>query len=463
MHAKSPVQKLTKAGASARVVAQANQQVMLVSTDQLSPYRGNARTHTKKQIKQIAASIRKFSFNNPVLIDDDARIIAGHGRVEAAKLLDLPAVPTLRLSHLSPAEQRAYILADNKLAENAGWDRELLAVELQGLIDLDFEVDVTGFEIPEIDLILEHADAGRAADNRPEDRIPEPRPNACVTQPGDLWILGEHRILCGNALAHEDYERLLDGEKAEFIFADPPFDGKGRGKHATTSGDMAKDALTEFLTAALGNLVMHSKDGSIHDICLDWRHLEAMLAAGNNVYSELKNVCVWIKKNGGTESFYRGRHELVFIWKSGTAPHIANFERRQHGRSRTNVWEYSEIARTGATRQEHLSVQTVKPVALVADALRDCSTQGAIVLDPFLGCGTMVIAAERTGRRARGIEIDPVYLDVAIRWWQDDSGKAATLAATGETFEDVAQARTTSKATDPLTSDTRPSDVGEAA
>jgi DNA methylase len=266
-------------------------------------------------------------------------------------------------------------------------------------------------------------------------------------------------------------------EKAEFVFADAPYtvriDGDMRGKaaihhgeSAMASGEMTKDALTAFLTTAFRNLVTHSKDGSIHDICMDWRHMEAMLAAGNNVYSELKNLCVWTKKNGGVGSFYRSRHELVFIWKSGTAPHIANFERGQHGRSRTNVWEYPDIDITSTRRawQERLSMQpTVKPVKLVADAVRDCSRQAGIVLDPFLGPGTTVIAAEHTGRRARGIEIDPVYVDVAVKRWQDYSGKTATLVATGETFEEVAQARATSEAADALTYHARSSDIGEAA
>src|SRR3984893_1274037 len=174
--------------------------VEIVALNQLTPYRGNARTHSKRQIEQIAASIRKFGFNSPVLIDDDGQIVAGHGRVEAAKLLGLAAVPTLRLSHLLPAEQRAYILADNKLAEKAGWDRELLAIELQGVIDLDFEGELTGFEIPEVDIILEEADAAKAERNGPEDRVPDPQPDACVTQAGDLWVLGKHRVLCGSAL-----------------------------------------------------------------------------------------------------------------------------------------------------------------------------------------------------------------------------------------------------------------------
>jgi DNA modification methylase len=449
--------------------------VEIVALDQLTPYRGNARTHSKRQIEQIAASIRKFGFNSPVLINDDGQIVAGHGRVEAAKLLGLAAVPTLRLSHLSSAEQRAYVLADNKLAEKAGWDRELLAIELQGLIDLDFEVELTGFEIPEIDIILEDADAAKAEENGPGDRIPDPQPNASVTQPGDLWLLGKHRILCGNALEDRDYRRLLDDEKAEFVFADAPYNlpidgnvcGKGSIRHrefAMASGEMSKGGFVDFLTTAFRYLAAHSTDGSIHDICMDWRHIEEMMTAGNSAYSELKNVCVWAKKNAGMGTFYRSRHELIFIWKSGTAPHINNFELGQHGRSRTNVWEYPGITSPGSARLEQLSMHpTVKPVALVADAIRDCSKRGGIVLDPFLGSGTTVIAAERTGRRGRGIEIDPVYVDVAIKRWHTYTGKAAKLLATGQTFEAVAEARKRSSIVPSVAGQSQPSDLGEAA
>src|ERR1700722_136264 len=403
-----------------------------IAPDQLTSYGGNARTHSKGQNQQI---------------------VAGHGRVEAAKLLGLAAVPTLRLSHLSPTEQRAYVLADNKLAENAGWDRELLAVELQGLIDLDFEVELTGFEIPEIDIILEDADAAKAEGNGPEDRTPEPSPDSSVTQAGDLWLLGKHRVLCGSALKDGDYGRLLDREKAEFVFTDPPYNvpingnvcGKGAIRHrefAMASGEMSKLGFIDFLSTTFRHLAAYSADGSIHDICMDWRHVEEMMAAGNSAYSNLKNICVWAKKNAGMGSFYRSRHEFIFIWKSGTASHINNFELGQHGRSRTNVWEYPGITSSGPARLAELSMHpTVKPVALVADAIRDCSKRGGIVLDPFLGSGTTVIAAERTGRRGRGIEIEPVYVDVAIKRWQQYTGKAATLVETGQTFEEVADAR----------------------
>ena len=281
--------------------------------------------------------------------------------------------------------------------------------------------------------------------------------------------------MCGNALNDADYVRLLGDEKAEFVFTDPPYNvridgnvcGKGAIRHrefAMASGDMTEEAFTEFLTTAFRHLVAHSKDGSIHDICMDWRHIAEMMDAGNRVYSELKNLCVWTKKNAGMGTFYRSRHELVFVWKSGTAAHMNNFELGQHGRSRTNVWEYAGITSMGAARLEQLAMHpTVKPVALVADAIKDCSRRNGIVLDPFLGSGTTVIAAERTGRRARGIEIDPVYVDVAVRRWQDYAGKAAILAATGQTFEDVAEERAESEATSSAGEQSQPSRIREAA
>jgi DNA modification methylase len=425
----------------------------IVPVARLTPYKGNARTHTKKQIRQIADSISRFGFNNPVLIDDSGEIIAGHGRVEAAKQLGLSGVPALRLSHLSAAEKRAYVLADNKLAEKAGWDREILAIELEGLNDLDFEVELTGFETAEIDVILEDAREAKREISAPEDQSPEPLEGASVSQLGDVWVLGKHRIHCSNALDQGSYERLLEDEKAEFVFADPPYNvridgnvcGKGAVRHrefAMASGEMTRETFIGFLTNVFQLLVTHSTSGSIHDICMDWRHLAEMMAAGDTAYTELKNLCVWSKTNAGMGSFYRSRHEFIFIWKSGTDPHINNFELGQHGRHRTNVWEYPGISSMQAGRLEELAMHpTVKPVALVADAIKDCSRRNSIVLDPFLGSGTTVIAAERTGRRARGIEIDPAYVDVVIKRWQAFTGKNAVLYATGQTFAEVEEAR----------------------
>ena len=429
--------------------------VKITPVRELRPHPNNARTHSRKQVKQIAKSIEKFGFCNPVLVDDAKQIIAGHGRVEAAKLLGLEVVPTCLICHLSEAEKRAYILADNKLAENAGWDRELLAIELQGLIELDVDIELTGFETAEIDLVLEEAREASGAPVGPEDKTPEPSPGPAVTQTGDLWLLGDHRLLCGDARNKIAYERLLEGAKAEFVFTDPPYNvaidgnvcGLGRIHHrefAMASGEMSEADFTAFLQSVFAQLAENTVDGSIHQIFTDWRHLSEMLNAGRAVYSELKNVCVWNKTNAGMGSFYRSKHELVFVWKSGTAAHINNFELGQHGRHRTNVWDYPGISSGRAGRLEELALHpTVKPTALIGDAIKDCSRRGSLVLDPFCGSGTILIAAERTGRKARALEIDPHYVDVAVRRWQAYTGKAALLAETGETFEAIEERRGT--------------------
>jgi ParB-like chromosome segregation protein Spo0J len=429
--------------------------IELVPVNRLTPYKGNARTHSRKQVRQIADSIKRFGFTNPVLIDEGGGIIAGHGRVEAARLLGLTGVPTLRLSHLSETEKRAYILADNRLAEKAGWDREILAIELQGLINLDFDVELTGFDMGEIDIILDDADEAKREAAGPEDEVPDPLPGPAVGQRGDVWVLGRHRLVCGDALDDAVYELLLDGEKAKFVFTDPPYNvpvdghvcGRGRFRHrefVMASGEMTPAAFTDFLKGVFRLLVAHTTDGSVHDICIDWRHLAEMMASGNEVYSELKNLCVWSKTNAGMGSLYRSQHELVFVWKAGTAPHVNNVELGRHGRNRSNVWVYPGITTMRAGRLEELAMHpTVKPVALVSDAIKDCSHRNDIILDPFLGSGTTVIAAERTGRRARAIEIDSVYADVAIRRWQAYTGKTATLAENGRSFEEIEEERVT--------------------
>jgi DNA modification methylase len=429
--------------------------IEILAVRDLRPRPNNARTHSRIQVRKIAGSIQKFGFCNPVLVDDSNQIIAGHGRVEAAKLLGIDTVPICRLSHLSEAERRAYVLADNKLAELTGWDRELLALELQDLIDINIDVELTGFEMAEIDLILDEAkEAGDTADSSSsDDVVPEPLSGPAVSHVGDLWILGQHRLLCGDARDQRAYHRVLDGDKAEFVFTDPPYNvsidghvcGLGRVRHrefAMASGEMNEAQFTKFLREVFGLLVGNTIDGAIHQICMDWRHSWEMLNAGRSVYSELKNLCVWNKSNAGMGTFYRSKHELVFVWKAGCASHINNFELGQHGRHRTNVWDYAGITTIGQRRLEELSMHpTVKPFALVADALRDCSRRGGLVLDPFCGSGTILIAAEKTGRKARAIEIDPHYVDVAVRRWQTHTGKCALLAGTSETFDTVADRR----------------------
>lgn len=424
------------------------------NVSELKPYARNARTHSRAQIRQIAESIKRFGFTNPILVDDGDEIIAGHGRAAAAKLLGYSEVPTVLLSHLSPAEKRAYIIADNRLAEKAGWDKEILAIELQGLIELNFEVELTGFEMGEIDVILEDAEDAKREAAGPEDDIPVPLPGPTVTRPGDLWVLGGHRLLCADAREKSSYDTLLKGERAEFVFTDPPYNvpidghvcGLGRIRHrdfAMGCGEMSREAFTRFLANVFGHLVANTKDGAIHQICMDWRHMGEMLEAGSETYSELKNLCVWNKTNAGMGSFYRSKHELIFVWKSGTASHVNNFGLGQFGRTRTNVWDYAGVNTMRAGRLEELAMHpTVKPVGLVADAIKDCSRRGAMVLDPFAGSGTVLIAAERTGRRACALEVDPTYVDVAVRRWQSYTGKSATLADDDRIFELVAESRT---------------------
>jgi DNA modification methylase len=414
--------------------------------DELTPCGRNARTHSKKQLRQIANSIERFGFTNPVLIDDEGLIIAGHGRVEAARLLGLRQVPTLTLSHLSPAERRAYMLADNKLALYAGWDPELLAQELQELIDIDFDIDLTGFSLAEIDVILDDArEADPDTRDAPEDAVPEAT-SVVVTQRGDLWQLGEHIVLCGDARDPADFARLMRGRKADLVFTDPPYNvridgnvcGLGSVKHrefAFASGEMSEPEFTRFLTDTLGNAAGVMRDGAIAFVCMDWRHMGELLSAGGHVFTELKNLVVWNKTNGGMGTFYRSKHELIFVFKHGTGSHTNTFGLGESGRYRTNVWDHAGISSIGAGRSEELAMHpTVKPVALVADAIRDCSRRGELILDCFAGSGTTLIAAEKTGRRARVIEFDPVYCDTIIRRWEAYTGRSAVNVATSTSF-----------------------------
>lgn len=424
--------------------------IAFVAIDTLTPYTRNARTHSKKQIKQIAKSIERFGFVNPVLIGDDCQIIAGHGRVEAAKLLGMATVPTLALSHLSEQERQAYVLADNKLAENAGWDREILAIELQHLIDLDFDVELTGFDIAEIDFIIEEAQSANSSASDPrDDAVPE-SDGPVITKAGDIWQMGKHRLICGDARDGDVIAQLLQDRRADMMFTDPPYNvkidghvcGLGSVKHkdfAFASGEMTAEEFTRFLTQSLGASAAHLKNGAIAFVCMDWRHMRELLDAGEAVFDELKNLVVWNKTNGGMGAFYRSKHELVFVFKKGTAPHTNSFGLGETGRYRTNVWDYAGISSVGATRDEELKMHpTVKPVAMIADAIKDCSRRGEIILDCFAGSGSTLIAAETTGRKAMLVEYDPAYCDTIVKRWQAHSGGQAHLAnGSGRLFDDV--------------------------
>lgn len=416
----------------------------------LRPHERNPRTHSKKQVEQIAASIKRFGFTNPVLVDRDGQVIAGHGRIEAAKLLGMATVPVLRLEHMTEAEKRAYVIADNRLAELAGWDNDLLALELAAVseLDSDFDLALTGFDVAEIEALLNGLESGEQQEEEPV-QIDEQAP--VVSRVGDMWQLGDHALICGDATDPEVYRRLLDQGKAQMVFTDPPYNvpvnghicGLGKVQHdefVMASGEMTEEQFTTFLRTVTSNLAAFSDDGSIHYVCMDWRHMGELLAAGSSAYAEFKNLVVWNKDNGGMGAFYRSKHELVFVFKNGSAPHINNFGLGQHGRYRTNVWDYAGVNSLKADRDEELAMHpTVKPVAMVADAIRDCSRRGGVILDAFSGSGTTIIAAEQTGRRARAIELDPRYVDVAIRRWQHLTGGKATLAGSDSTFDELSE------------------------
>jgi DNA modification methylase len=428
-----------------------NAQIIERQVHELRPFPRNARTHSIKQVKQIARSIERFGFTNPVLISDASEIIAGHGRVEAAKLLGLSAVPTIALSHLTEEERRAYVLADNKLAMNAGWDREILAIELQALVDLDFDVELTGFSLAEIDFAIDElGQSDPEGSDTADDFVPEVDGPA-ITRRGDVWRLGRHRLLCGDAQDPDCFQALLDGERADLVFTDPPYNvaidghvcGQGSVRHrefAFASGEMTSAQFTAFLNTTLGNAEAVMRDGAIAFVCMDWRHMRELLDAGTEVFTELKNLVVWNKTIGGMGTFYRSKHELIFVFKAGSGEHTNSFGLGDTGRYRTNVWDYAGISSLGANRADELSMHpTVKPVALIADAIRDCSKRGQVILDCFGGSGSTLIAAERTGRLARLIEYDEAYCDTIVRRWEHLTGKRATRAADDAIFEELGE------------------------
>jgi DNA modification methylase len=415
----------------------------------------NARLHPPKHVQQLAKSITTFGFNVPILVDTDGRVIAGHGRLLAAQKLGWTEVPTITLEHLTPDQVRAYRIADNRLTDCSTWDERLLAEQLRELAgaELDFDLEAIGFEMPEIDLRIqslgeldeqeEPADSTSAAD--------EP----VVSIVGDVWQLGSHRIACGSALEPATYETLLQGERAAVVFTDPPYNvpiaghvgGKGAIQHhefPMASGEMSRSEFTTFLGQALAAMKSAVSPGALMYVCMDWRHIAELAAAGEGQGLELKNVCCWDKGCGGMGSLYRSQHDLVFVFKSGSAPHTNNVQLGRFGRNRSNVWSYpgvNSFARETGEGNLLALHPTVKPVALVADALLDASGRGELVLDPFLGSGTTIIAAEKTGRRGYGIELDPRYVDTAIRRWQRLTGQHGIHLDSGQRFCDLERER----------------------
>lgn len=420
----------------------------------LTPNSQNARLHPERHVKKLARSIEAFGYNCPLLVDANNQIVAGHGRFLAVQQLGWTEVPVIRLEHLTPDQARAYALADNVLNDASSWNDKLLAEQLKYLADaeLTFDLAAIGFEMPEIDLRIQSLDDL----DEEEDSVDGPlEGEPVVSVHGDVWQLGNHRIACGSALEAITYEQLLGSSKADLVISDLPFNlsikrdisHNGRVKHeefVQASGEMSAAEFTVFLSQACAQMKRASRDGALLYLFMDFKHMTEILAAGVSSQLELKNLVVWAKNVGGMGSFYRSAHELIFVYKSGTAKHVNNIQLGMHGRNRTNVWNYAGVpsasgnAGEGNLRALH---PTVKPVALIADAILDASERGDIVLDPFLGSGTTVIAAEKTGRIGYGIELDPRYVDTAVRRWQRLTGLQAVHAVSGRSFDATAAGR----------------------
>ena len=412
----------------------------------LNPHPTNPNTHNAKQIARIARSIRDFGWTNPLIVDEGGNVLAGHGRLQAAATLNIDMVPTICLAHMTPVQKRAYVIADNRLSEIGGtWDKKLLALEHEAILLLDPEFDLTstGYELDDIEVMFDNLN------EVDENFAAEPgRKNPAVSRVGDLWLLGSHRLCCGDARVRASFEALLGAERAQMVITDSPYNVRingnvvGKGKHPEfimASGEMTRTEFAEFLTTVFGQLIAFSQDGSIHYLFMDWKHMPEMVLATSQ-YTEQKNLITWDKISPGMGACYRSQHELVWVMKNGTAPHINNFLLGQNGRTRSNVWSYQGLAGFTPGRQKLLALHpTVKPLALISDAIKDCSKKGGLILDCFAGSGTVLLAAEQTGRRAAAMELDPAYIDVAIRRWQADTGQQAYLAEDGRSFDQLEQ------------------------
>lgn len=419
--------------------------------ERLIPHPDNPRQHTKRHIRQVADSIRQFGFRVPLLVDGNHRLIAGHGRLEACKLLDIKEVPVIEATDLSEAQIRALMIADNKLTEITGWDEDLLSQNFKILadLDLDFDLEITGFDYGDIERLMI---LGEKSNETPEEAVDINNVPA-VTQAGDLWQLGDHRVLCADSTQSPSYTLLLGDNKAQLIFTDPPYNlpaktigkvcAKQHGDFANASGEMSSAEFTQFLSMVFSHLCDFSVSGSIHYLFIDWRHLKEMLAAGENNYTELKNICVWAKDRVGMGTFYRSQHELVMVYKNGNAQHKNHFQLGQHGRLRSNVWQFPSVrsanddAGDAGDKHDREALQlhpTIKPVRLIEEALLDCSRRKDLVLDPFLGSGSTLIACEKTHRRCFGIECAPRYVDVTLYRWHQFTGKEPIHFKSGLTY-----------------------------
>lgn len=396
--------------------------------DEIIPYANHTRVRSQRLIKKLQRSFLKFGWTNPLIVDSNNNLICGHGRLEAAKRNGETEVPVISLGDMSEADRRAYIIADNKLAEAAMWSKELLRSELSGLIELGYDVELTGFDTFEIDGILNFGE-----DDSSDDNVELPAENAVpICRAADLWIIGEHRLVVGDARDPSVYARLLAGETVQMIAMDPPYgckiannvSGNGKVKHGDFLAGAGEVPLAEFaatlLRPAFEASAAHCDPGAIAFVFMDWRGAPHMLSAAEGVFHEVKNMCVWVK-SPGMGGFYRSAHELCYVFKVSPGRHISNIALGQ--RNRCNIWNYPSANVFRAGRMQDLADHpTVKPKQMIADAILDCSRPGDIILDPFAGSGTILAACAMTGRRGRAIELDPKYADVILRRTAEATG-----------------------------------------
>ena len=426
--------------------------IILKSPKNLTPYPNNPRIHDERQLDMLIASFKELGMLQPILVDEEYVVLAGHGRLAAAIKGGYKLVPVIKVKGLSKAQKKAAVIADNKLAEKSKWSDADLSILFEELTAMDYSPELTGFSTAEIDSIVDHLEVSEVSD--PAEIAEEDFAVDPVTRPGDVWCLGKyHRLVCGSALEDASYKLLMKGKLAQMIISDPPYNvvidgharGKGKSKHSEflmASGEMSKTQFTDFLEQAMRLMFSNSIDGSIHFLFMDWRHLSEMMKSTSSVYGELKQLVVWNKDNGGMGSFYRSKHELLFVLKKGLATHINNFGLGENGRYRTNVWDCPGVNTMKKGRQDELDMHpTVKPLSLIADAIRDCSRKNGIILDPFCGSGTTIMAAERTGRKAYCMELDPKYVDVAITRFRRVTGEEVYLEKGGKDYDAVAARR----------------------
>jgi len=423
-------------------------QIENISTEKLIPYSKNLRNHSKEKITKLAKLISEFGFLTPILIDSERQeVIAGEARLLAAKKLGSKDIPTIQVAHLTPAQIKAFRIADNKIVEGSSWDTEALKLELLDLQELGFDLSLTAFELPEIEMLI--LDDEQSLSD--EDSIPAPA-STTYLRLGDIFLVGRHTIICGDSRDSLLISSHIDEKLVDIVVSDPPYNLAINGhvlaqnsthdEFAMASGEMSTTEFTEFLTAWFQSSFMVSKEGSIHYHFMDHHHLKEMLDAGDVVYDKRLNICVWSKTNAGMGSLYRSQHEMCCVFKKGTESHTNNIQLGKFGRNRSNIWTYSGMNTFSSERDELLAFHpTVKNTEMIADILLDASNPGELVLDGFLGSGTTLIAAEKTNRICIGVEIEPKYIDVAIKRFQSISDESIIHKETGLTYEELIKIR----------------------